>query len=159
MLYVVFSDHFQSYTYTSLPYSVIRDMIRLEKALDECLERLKGRLNDDFHDDFDELDSIASGGFGSTSVGVNTRVVRFSVQERKVEKLQAELSKIENENARLRQEVLELKRRLLAADDESEEKKREDKEVISSPSSRLELSERQVWNVVKQRHGDDKCSN
>ena len=124
-------------------------MIRIEKALDECLEKLKGRLNNDFHDDFDDLDSIASGGLGSTNASINTRVVRFSVEERRFEKLQAENCKLEEDNARLRQEVMELKRRLLG-EDESEEKKREDKEMASA-GRRLELSERDVWSLVKSK--------
>lgn len=121
-------------------------MTRLEKALDECLDRLKSRLND-FYDDFDELDSIASGGVNSTSASLSNRVVRFTVQERQVERLQAELTRAEKENAVLREEVLDLKQRLLAHGDGSvdEEKKGEEKEVPS-----VELSERGVWNVVKQ---------
>jgi len=131
---------------------VIRDMIRLEKALDECLEKLKGRLNNDFHDDYDDVDSIASGGLGSTSGSgsiPNTRIVRFSVEDRRVEKLQAEVSRLEEENARLRQQVHDFQRKMVAADD-SEEKKHEDKDMVL-PSSRRpqELSERHVWSVVK----------
>jgi cell division protein FtsB len=131
-------------------------MIRIEKALDECLEKLKGRLNNDFHDDFDDLDSIASGGLGSTSASINTRVVRFSVEERRFEKLQAENSKLEEDNARLRQEINELKRKLLG-EDESEEKKREDKDMAPT-GRRLELSERDVWSIVKSHQAHDKNS-
>lgn len=123
-------------------------MLRLEKALDECLENLKGRLNQDFaYDDYDELDSIASGGVASSSASMSNRVVRFSVQERQVETLQTELSKVERENATLREEVMSLKRRFLAKDEDvTEEKKGDEKEFIA----RVELSERGVWNVVKQ---------
>jgi len=128
------------------PYlGVIRDMLRLEKALDECLESLKSRLNRDFaYDDFDELDSIASGGVGSTNASMTNRVVRFAVQERQVEKLQVELIKVEKENAMLREEVVMLKKRFLEQEP-SEEKKGEEQEF-----NRVELSERGVWNVVKQ---------
>jgi hypothetical protein len=134
----------------SIPlYSVIRDMLRLENALDECLESLKSRLDRDFsyrYDDFDDY-SIASGGVGSASASMSNRVVRFTVQERQVEKLQAELAKVERDNVMLREEVAILKRRFLPQDEAvSEEKKGEDKEF-----NRVELSdERGVWNVVKQ---------
>ena len=131
-------------------------MIRLEKALDECLEKLKVRLNNDYQDDFDDVDSIASGGVGSGSASItNTRLVRFSVEDRRVEKLQAEVSQLEDENARLRQELDEFKRRMIAADD-SEEKKHEDKDMVV-PSSRgrpQELSEH-VWSVVKSSQADN----
>lgn len=132
-------------------------MIRLEKALDECLERLKSRLESDFHDDYDDLDSIASGGMASTTASLSNRVVRFTVQERQVERLQAELTRVEKENAILREEVIDLKRRLLGGGDDDnvqEEKKGEDKEI-----GRVELSERGVWNVVKQLNFQNATSN
>jgi len=120
----------------------------MEKALDECLERLKGRLETDFYDDFDDLDSIASAGVGSATASLSNRVVRFTVQERQVEKLQAKLSEVEKENAMLRDEVIGLKNRLLALgddDDTEEENKGED-----TTFAHIELSERGGWNTVKQ---------
>ena len=129
--------------------SVIREMLRLEKALDECLERLKSRVEYDYYDDdFDELDSIASGGVGSTVASMSNRAVRFTVQERRVERLQAELGRVERENAMLREEVSVLKRKLQCYDGTaSEEKKGDGKEQFPG---RVELSEGGVWNVVKQ---------
>jgi hypothetical protein len=109
--------------------SVIREMLRLEKSLDECLERLKSRIETDFYDDLDDVDSIASGGVGSTVASMSNRVVRFTVQERRVERMQAELVKLEKENAMLREEVTVLKRRLLCDHgDDSEEKKGDEKD-------------------------------
>ncbi len=129
-------------------------MLRLEKALDECLEKLKSRIDhDDYDDDFD-LDSIASGGVGSTVASASNRAVKFSVQERKVERLQSELGRVERENAKLRDEVSVLKRKLLGdhvAD--SEEKKGDEKDEFPG---RVELSEGSVWNVVKQLNFDNK---
>ena len=127
--------------------SVIRDMLRLEKALDECLESLKSRLDRDFaYDDFDELDSITSGGAGSTGASLSNRIVRFTVQERKVAALQAELTKVETENAKLREEVMALKSATLAPDVDATEHKKGESNVVN----RVALSERGVWNVVKQ---------
>eukprot|EP00934_Nitzschia_sp_Nitz4_P004631 Nitzschia sp. Nitz4//scaffold181_size46380//4021//6696//NITZ4_007169-RA/size46380-processed-gene-0.19-mRNA-1//1//CDS//3329539486//4621//frame0 len=87
------------------PYlGVIRDMIRLEKALDECLERLKSRFADSDVFDGDELDSIASSSVGPASL-TTTRVVRFTVQEQQVERLKSELSRVEQENQALREQL------------------------------------------------------
>jgi len=124
-------------------------MLRLEKALDECLERLKSRIEYDFYDDdMDEVDSIASGGVGSTVASMSNRAVRFSVQERKVERLQVELGRLEKENAKLREEVSFLKRKLHGDEAETaEEKKGDEKDDFPG---RVELSEGVVWNVVKQ---------
>ncbi len=133
-------------------------MIRLEKALDDCLERLKGRLNNDFHDDFDDMDSIASGGLGSTSASINsTRVVRFSVQERKVEQLRTELSKAAKENAKLREELAELKKRLLV-DDDLEEKKRDDNKMVPVVDLSYHNINHETLNAGRQKHSKDKDS-
>lgn len=132
-----------------LTFSVIREMLRLEKALDECLEKLRSRLDEDIYDDeFDELDSITSGGVGSTSASMSNRVVRFTVQERQVERLRADVGRLEKENAMLREEVKRLKRGIIGVEDDaiSEEKKGDE----PSFPGRVELSERGVWNVVKQ---------
>lgn len=86
-------------------------MIRLEKALDECLERLKSRFDSDILDDGDDLDSIASSGIGAaTTASLSNRVVRFTVQERQVERLKQELKRMEKENLALRQQISELKK-------------------------------------------------
>ena len=140
-----------------LPQSVIREMLRLEKALDECLDRLRSRINDDFFDeDMDDLDSITSGGMGSATASMSNRVVRFTVQERQVERLQADVRRLEKENAILRDEILDLKRRFLGDQDVlcSEEKKGDDRDF----PGRVALSEGGVWNVVKQHNFENPAS-
>jgi hypothetical protein len=129
-------------------------MIRLEKALDECLEHLKSRCQklhpDTDMSETDDLDSIASGSVGVGTLSLRNRVVRFGGQEREVERLRQKLTRKEQENVDLRQQVTELKR-ILGHDDEihpnGEEKKVEDK---------VELSEGGVWNLVRKLNFSDK---
>lgn len=97
--------------------SVVRDMIALERALDESLDRLKKRMQEvrpeaDMSEEAldDELDSVAS----STMNGLNalhhaTRTVRFGPTSRDVEILKKKLSLLENENLALRNEIARLK--------------------------------------------------
>lgn len=120
-------------------------MLRLEKALDECLEQLKVRFEMDTHDDLDDLDSIASSGLGSHGASLSrTSVVRFTSQQHEVERLRLELSRVERENASLREQVESLRRVGPNGEAKEEEKKNEDGEA-----RRVELTERDVWRVVK----------
>jgi hypothetical protein len=137
-------------------YSVIRDMVRLEKGLDECLERLKERCQKlhpelDVYAD-DDLDSIASSTRGSVSMTTASgHVARFGGQERAVERLRNKLARTEQESASLKQQVKELQallgllpEALNNQEHSEEEKKLEDKE-----SGRTPLREGGVWNLVR----------
>ena len=85
-------------------------MVRLEKGLDECLERLKERCQKlhpelDVYAD-DDLDSIASSTRGSVSMATASgRVVRFGSQDGAVECLRKKLASTEQESASLKQQV------------------------------------------------------
>lgn len=122
-------------------------MLRLEKALDECLDHLKMRCSALYGDtdlsDTDDLDSIASGRDSINTFGVRKSVVRFAGHHREVERLTDKVSKLERENRTLRQEVIELK--VLLGHDDEEEKKTEEKEEapkLSPEGAVLELLRR-----------------
>ena len=143
--------------------SVIKDMIRLEAALDECLARLKERcreLQTDVDWAADDLDSIAS---STTSVHQTQhqphhskpRVVRFARQDRECERLRVKLSKIEQENMDLKHQVQQMQALLkqngfpdVVFQKKDEEKKQEEKER-GVPDS-VQLTEGGVWNLVHQ---------
>jgi len=136
------------------PYlRVIRYMLRLEISLDEGVERLKSRvqqLGPDY-DEFDDLDSIASGGTANAlALSRSNRAVRFSAPSRQVETLEHKLSSMELENDMLRRELEELRIRLSGKNkiDESqtpEDQKSEEKN--DTPS--VALSEGNVFNLVR----------
>jgi hypothetical protein len=139
-------------------------MVRLEKGLDECLERLKERCQKlrpelDVYAD-DDLDSIASSTRGSVSMTTASgRVVRFGSQEGAVERLRKKLASTEQESASLKQQVKELQALLgllpeamKNQENSEEEKKLDDKEQ----DHRIPLSEGGVWNLVRQLNFTEK---
>lgn len=137
--------------------SAIRDMIRLEKSLDVCLETLKRRCNqlnvDTDMSDTDDLDSIASGG---ASLSVRRSAVRFAGHHREVERLKQKLTKLEVENCDLRQHVREMETLLGRSSDgivDSEEKKAEGVKLQEAVKASTELSEGRVWNLLRKFDG------
>ncbi|CAJ1941726.1 unnamed protein product [Cylindrotheca closterium] len=80
------------------PYvSVIRDMIRLEKSLDECLDNLKVRCSK-LHveidmSDTDDLDSIASSSASLNAISLRRSSVRFG-HHSEIERLKKKLSQV-----------------------------------------------------------------
>jgi predicted acylesterase/phospholipase RssA len=145
------------------PYlNAIRDMIRLEKALDECVGRLEGHM--DRHDgdwsNQDEIDSIASGsGLASSSarvkiigrppIGFTSRGFVEADRNRR------RMMLLEDENRKLRDELVKLKSLLpgvdtVEADDES---KLESDGPVPLPvaASLSEGSEGAVWSIVLQQ--------
>jgi predicted RNase H-like nuclease (RuvC/YqgF family) len=132
-------------------------MVRLEKGLDECLERLKERCQKlhpelDVYAD-DDLDSIASSSRGSVSMATASgRVVRFGSQEGAVARLRKKLASTEQESASLKQQVKELQallgllpKAVKNQENSEEEKKLEDKEQ----EQRRAMSEGGVWHLVR----------
>ena len=138
-------------------------MMRLEKSLDECLERLKGRctsLNGDAElSDTDDLDSIASGTASINTFGVRKSVLRFAGHHRQVERLSETISKLERENDNLRHQVKELKMLLgiptrnesEKEDEEEEEEKKatEDTKTAKEDFGQIRLSEKKVWTLLR----------
>jgi hypothetical protein len=132
-------------------------MIRLEKSLDVCLERLKSRCSqfnvDADMSDTDDLDSIASGSTSINTLGARRSVVRFAGHHREVERLTQKLSKIEVENRDLRQQVRELETRLgrksKGGGVDGEEKKAEEEKLQKEGQARPELSEGRIWGILR----------
>ena len=135
-------------------------MIRLEKSLDMCLERLKTRCSklhaDTDLSDTDDLDSIASGSTSINTLGARKSVVRFSGQHREVERLKQKLSKLEVENRDLQQQVRELK--ILLGQDLGEEEKKAEEEKLADEKIRsgVGLSEGMVWDILRKVDGRKK---
>jgi hypothetical protein len=102
------------------PYlNAIRDMIRLEKSLDDCLARLEARmrmLNPDV--DWSNQDDIES--IESSSVVASVNRVRIigrpstgmTLRDRDAERLRRCVSGLERENQHLREELEQLQRQL-----------------------------------------------
>ena len=143
----------------------MRDMLRLETALDECLENLKTQCRnlspESDMTDLDDVDSLASGHSSFGRIGmdipsVRNRVVRFGKQDKDVENLRRQLVKAEEENRVLLHQVEELKNMLAKLGDKKfneEENKSEDKDQI------VDMTEGGVWNLVRRLNFTDSGSN
>jgi regulator of replication initiation timing len=134
-------------------------MVRLERSLDDCLERLKIRCQklrpDTDMSDIDDLDSITSGRVDLHGSSLRKPVVRFAGQEREVERLKAKLASVEKENISLRQEVSELKG-LVGHDDTQQIG--EEKKADHGETDLVELSEGGIWHLVRKTKSRDKKS-
>mmetsp|Transcript_7646 Transcript_7646/g.10892 ORF Transcript_7646/g.10892 Transcript_7646/m.10892 type:complete len:977 (-) Transcript_7646:498-3428(-) len=156
------------------PYlKCIKDMTRLEIALDNCLNRLDERFKTMIPEsDYDEVDSIASSSLVTTSI---SNRVRFIGAGRESERLKTKVISLERENLELKKKLQEMERRLIhgvvedlsfgsptdlgngmarstsnssqfsSSSDEGETSKRK------SPRE-SKVSEREVWSL-RQRHG------
>lgn len=130
-------------------------MIRLEKSLDDCLERLKVRCSK-LHveldmSDADDLDSIASSSASLNAIGLRRSSVRFG-HHSEIERLNAKVSKLEDENQDLRKKLEELQRSLLSNEvkkqDLDDEKKIDGKLEIQGERVQ-DISEGRVWEVLR----------
>jgi hypothetical protein len=126
-------------------------MLRLERALDEGLERLKGRVQDlrpdvDVSESADDLDSIASSNVVPSPA--HARGVRFGSTCREIAVLEKKLSKMEIENVKLRQEVEVLTNLLERFERTHSEEKKADEQGAGTASTIL--SEGDVFNLVTQ---------
>jgi regulator of replication initiation timing len=148
---------FNALTEFLLWFSVIRDMVRLERALDDSLEHLKIRCQtlrpDTDMSDTDDLDSITSSRLGLHGSISRKPVVRFAGQEREVEQLKAKLANVEKENISLRQEVSELKD-IVGHDDTQQNS--EEKKADHGVTDLVELSEGGIWHLVRKMNFKDK---
>lgn len=152
-------------------------MLRLEKALDDCLDQLKIQFQT-FHPEVDidmsetdELDSIASGslqasgGSGYHTSSLRNRLVRFSGSSNnsnsfnaaEMERLRQKINKLEGENTSLRQQVHDMKL-LLGEEEEEDEPNSNNKDGRGGGKSKVELSEAGVWNLVRQLNFDGKSA-
>jgi predicted acylesterase/phospholipase RssA len=141
------------------PYlNVIRDMIRLEKALDECLSQLESRaraMQPDWstHDDVDVL-SIASSSNVAFGAGHRVRVIGLPPSAMvDSERVRQRVGNLKHENTSLRKKVEELEKRLAQKEDgevkkvsEVEEDQKEEGHGIMKDGA-----EGAVWNIVHGR--------
>jgi predicted acylesterase/phospholipase RssA len=120
------------------PYvRVIADMIRLERALDDCLARLQERRRV-LSPDWDDVESITS----APSVAV--KGVRFTGRE--AERLKQKVLVLERENFNLKHQLDNLKHQLENPPGETEEN--DDLSLMSTSSGvSLPLSEKEVRNL------------
>lgn len=149
------------------PYlNAIRDMIRLEKVLDDCLARLDARMRT-LHPDVDwsnhdDIDSIESSSVVASSSANRVRIIGrpsssgMSMRDRDADRLRSMVSGLERENLLLREEMERLKANLKQNGEEStiesrqEKDERESQNVTSGERASLsEGSEGAIWNLVR----------
>lgn len=140
------------------PYlNAIRDMIRLEKALDDCLARLEGRIRtmnpESDWSTHDEIESIES----SSVVAASSSIHRVRIVERPLlpsnsnaENLRRKVNSLELENEKLREELAKLQS-LAMVHPKSEDS---DRECVPNATSAEKVSvgngsEGEVWNLVR----------
>lgn len=130
-------------------------MIRLEKSLDECLERLKARCSkihvDTDMSDTDDLDSIASSSASLNAIGIRRSSVRFG-HHSEIERLNRKVTKLEDENQDLRKKLKELetfwRSNVNKKQDSGEEKKIDSKLEVESEKAQ-DISEGRVWEILR----------
>ena len=139
-------------------------MLRFERALDGCLNRLEERYRN-LHPDIDwsthdEIESIASAsGSYPTSSSITPGRVRFGghfVHERKAEKLRTKVITLEQENQKLKLQLQQMEK-LLAINgaketlsrDRSRERENEEKKGLDE--GQVTLTEGDIWNLVRSR--------
>jgi len=145
------------------PYlNAIRDMIRLEKALDECLISLEQRVRE-LHPDadwsnHDDIESIASSSLmlnSSTRVRIIGRPPSGG-RDREAEHVRQKMASLEQENKSLREQLAEMQKLLSkngtsTSESPKGQKEAEDEEKKETSSVRASLSdgaEGGVWNLV-----------
>lgn len=146
------------------PYlNAIRDMIRLEKALDDCLHRLEDRVRS-IAPDFDwstqdDVESIASSTAHASSAGRQVKIVGkpplgVSVRDRDAERMKKKMIALEQENQKLRHQLAEMISRLEKANGDSNEIHDGKNESIgrSAPTASVsDGSEGAVFNLVRRK--------
>lgn len=122
------------------PYlNVIGDMIRLERALDICLDRLQARQQV-LRPDWDDMDSITSVPSVAAAKGV-----RFSSTNREAERLKQKVIVLERENFALKLKLEEMQK-AIDGDNGIEEKKLHDGD---SKVASLPLTEKTLWDLIR----------
>jgi hypothetical protein len=135
------------------PYlNAIRDMIRLEKTLDDCLARLEGRIRmlnpESDWSTHDEIESIESSSVIASSSIHRVRILNGStMRDRDADQLRRKVVGLEQENQQLREELEKLKRNVNEAESHDEI----DQPIVldSDKITISDGSEREVWNLVR----------
>ena len=141
------------------PYlNVISDMIRLERALDDCLARLQERRRV-LSPDWDDVESIASA--PSTTAGNSShqrsKGVRFFAG-REAERLKHKVMILERENFALKMQVQTLTSQVkVSFDDDAMDDANEDgisRTISSSSIASLPLNEKGLWSLLRSHKKD-----
>ena len=150
------------------PYlNTIRDIIRLEKSLDDCLARLEARMrimnpDADWASNNDDIESIAS----SSAMPSSTNRVRIvgrpphglTLRDRDSDRMRQKFNGVErenqelkDENEQLREQLEHLKRQLQKKDKNGDEAFTDDGESVATEMRRplSDGSEGVVWNLVR----------
>lgn len=147
------------------PYlNAIRDMIRLEKSLDDCLTHLDARMRtlspDGDWSNHDDIDSVESSSVVPSCTANRVRIIGrppsgLTMRDRDYERLRRRMSGLERENQQLREE-LERHQKQRKQNDQSTDDSRQEKDeresqntVITDRSSLSERSEGAIWNLVR----------
>jgi valyl-tRNA synthetase len=139
-------------------------MLRHEKALDSCLDRLEARYRE-LHPEIDwsvrdEIESIASASSSFPASSVTPKRVSFSghvVHERKAEKLRSKVMTLEQENQKLKQQLQQMEKLLAkesqSKENEKDENREEKKEEIHKGLDvrGVPMTEGGIWNLVRSR--------
>lgn len=148
------------------PYlNAIRDMLRLEKALDDCLARLESRmrmLNPAVDlSNYDDIESIESSSVVASSSVNRVRIIGrppsgLTMRDRDSERLRRRLSGLERENQHLREELERLQHQSKQNTEETSSEFRQEKDERESQNTattgRTALSdgsEGAIWNLVR----------
>ena len=130
-------------------------MVRLETALDDCLAQLterSRRLDRGVELSLDDLDSIASSTSNLHAPPYPSHTVGVAARDREVKRLRLKLTKAEQENLVLRQQVEHLQA-LLAQQGVGSvlPNLNEETKVDKSNDKRINLSEGNIWSLMKDR--------
>lgn len=128
------------------PYlTVISDMMRLERGLDDCLARLHERRRG-MSPDWDDVESITS-----APSSVLAKGVRFLGSGREAERLKQKIIKLEHENFSLKLQLDKLQHKMSEPEHIDETKENADSVGLttSASSSSLVLTEREVWSLLQ----------
>lgn len=139
------------------PYlNAIRDMIRLEKALDDCIAHLESRLRELNPDidwlSHDDIESIASAPMSSSNAS-RVRIIGrppLDGRERELERLREEVNRLQRENEYLKEKVRHSEEfppiNVLSPNVVINE----DNRLVHS-ASLSSTSEGEIWNLVMQK--------
>lgn len=138
------------------PYlNAIRDMIRLEKVLDDCLARLEGRIRSmnpesdwSTHDDIESIESSSVVAAGSMH---RVRIIgRPPTQPNwDAERLRKKVLGLERENELLREQLEKLQGSFKIPSSSSESIVDVDTDADADKVTLLDGSEGEVWNLVR----------
>ena len=138
--------------------NAIRDMIRLERVLDDCLGRLEERLRAIHGGDsewlsHDDVDSIASSSLAFNASGSGRVRIIGRPSRDDSSSVYTKMNHLQEENQHLKQELVELKKRLKEKETDKQSVEGEQDTTTSTQSSNARSpvsdgGEGHLWNLV-----------